>query len=81
MMMSGRSRVAWIDQMLAVANGADHLEAGLVQYFRQTFGHYRMVVSQKDGGPAGHATCPSIPEPMFILTRPFIGIVACNRVP
>ena len=30
---------------------------------------------------AGHATCPSTPDPTSTFTRAFIGIVACTRVP
>ena len=70
-----------VDQTLAVANRADHLEVGLSQYSRQAVGDNRVIVSQEDGGSAGHATCPSIPEPTSNFTRAFIGIVACTRVP
>ena len=81
MMTSGRSRVAASIKLLAVANRADHVEAGLSQDSRQAVGDNRVIVGQEDGVPAGHATCPSMPAPTSNFTRAFIGIVACTRVP
>ncbi len=81
MMTSGRSLMAASIKLLAVANCADHLEAGLSKYSRQAVGDNRVIVSQEDGVPAGHAPWPSTPAPTSTLTRAFIGIVACTRVP
>ena len=79
MITSGRSRVAASIEQPTVANRADHVEAGVAQYSRQTVGDNRVIVSQEDGGAARHAT--GIPEPTSTCTCACIGIVACTRVP
>ena len=81
MMTSGRRRVAASIKRWPSLNRADHVELGLSQDSRQAVRDNRVIVSQEDGGAAGHATCPAMPVPTSTFTRALIGIVACTRVP
>ena len=81
MMTSGRSRVAASIKPWPSRTAPTTSKLGLSQYSRQAVGDNRVIVRQEDGVSAGHATCPSIPEPTSNFMHAFIGIVACTRVP